>query len=171
MKITVEIFHAYLKCPTKCWLRAKGEPFGGNIFPEWVKVRNDSYRTTETKRLIADVPDNKVACSPGAEKIKGVKWRLAYSVAVKAKIDSCVLETELHAIERLLAMSQGRPADFVPIRFAFANKFASDDKLLLGFDVFVMSKSLGREVGTGKIIHGDKSTALTAKTSTLWVSS
>ena len=83
---------------------------------------------------------------------------------MQAKTDSCVLETELHAIERLVAQGQGRPADFIPIRFAFANKLGSDDKLLLGFDVFVPSKSLGRKVGTGKIIHGDDSATLKANT-------
>jgi hypothetical protein len=44
MKITPGLFEAYLKCPTKCWLRATGERSAGNIYSEWVKEQNDSYR-------------------------------------------------------------------------------------------------------------------------------
>ena len=29
MKITSDVFEAYLKCPTKCWLRATDEPSAG----------------------------------------------------------------------------------------------------------------------------------------------
>ena len=41
MKITSDLFHAYLKCSTKCWLRATNEPATENDYPkfadpEWV---------------------------------------------------------------------------------------------------------------------------------------
>ena len=52
MKITSAVFEAYLKCPTKCWLRASGEPTSGNTYAEWVKAQNASYRETETARLV-----------------------------------------------------------------------------------------------------------------------
>jgi hypothetical protein len=54
MKITPDVFEAYLKCPTKCWLRATDEPSTGGTYPEWVKVQNGSYRVSETRRLVAD---------------------------------------------------------------------------------------------------------------------
>ncbi len=167
MKITSDVFEAYLKCPTKCWLRATGEPSAGNTYPEWVKAQNDSYRTAETERLIAESPNNGVARSPAMENVMAAKWRLASSVAVQAQTNCCVLESELHAMERVPAEHQGKPAEFIPIRFVFTNKLGTDDKLLLGFDMFVLSKSLGREIGTGKIIHGDDSAILRANTSSL----
>jgi CRISPR/Cas system-associated exonuclease Cas4 (RecB family) len=46
MKITPDLFEAYLKCPTKCWLRATAEPSAGNTYAEWVKAQSDSYRAT-----------------------------------------------------------------------------------------------------------------------------
>lgn len=167
MKITPDVFEAYLKCPTKCWLRATGEPSAGDTYPEWVKAQNDSYRTIETERLIAESPNNEVARSPAMENVMAAKWRLASSLAVQAQTDCCVLESELHAMERVPAEDQGKPAEFIPIRFVFTNKLGNDDKLLLGFDVFVLSESLGLEIGTGKIIHGDDSATLRAKTSAL----
>lgn len=35
MTITPELFGAYLKCPTKCFLRAHGEPPTGNPYAEY----------------------------------------------------------------------------------------------------------------------------------------
>ena len=167
MKITPDVFEASLKCPTKCWLRATGEPSAGNGYAEWVKAQNDSYRTTETERLIAEFANNEVARSPAMESVMAAKWRLASSLAVQAQTDCCVLESELHAIERVPAEDQGKPAEFIPIRFVFTNKLGNDDKLLLGFDVLVLSTSLGCEIGTGKIIHGDDSATLRTRTSAL----
>ena len=167
MKITRDAFEAYLKCPTKCWLRATGEPSAGNSCPEWLKAQNDSYRTTETARLIAEFANNEVARSPAIENVMAAKWRLASTLAVQAQTDCSVLESDLHAIERVPAERQGKPAEFIPIRFVFGNKLGNDDRLLLGFDVFVLAESLGREIGTGKIIHGDNSAILRAKTSAL----
>ena len=167
MKITPGVFEAYRKCPTKCWLRATGELSAGNAYAEWVKAKNDSYRTTETERLFASSPSDEVVRSPGMETVKVAKWRLASSLAVQAKMDSCALESELHAVDRLPAEGRGKPAQFIPIRFVFTNKLSKDDKLLLAFDAFALSKSLGREVSRGKIIHGDDHATLKVKTSAL----
>jgi hypothetical protein len=165
MKITPDVFKAYLKCPTKCWLRAAHHPPAGSVFSEWVKAQDDSYRSTERERLIAQSANGEVALSPDIENIKAAKWRLALSLAVQAKMDSCVLECELHALERVPAKGRGKPVEFVPIRFVFTNKLGTDEKLLLAFDAFVLSKFLGRQVSIGKIIHGNEQATMTAKPS------
>jgi predicted RecB family nuclease len=167
MKITPTVFEAYLKCPTTCWLRSTGEPSTGNTYSQWVNAQNDSYRATAKARLIAESPNDEVALSPDMENPKAAKWRLAVSVTVQAHMDSCVLESELHAIERVPAEGRGKPAQFIPTRFIFTNKLDKDDKLLLAFDAFALSKSLGREISLGKIIHGDDHTTQKVKTSTL----
>ena len=95
MKITSDVFEAYLKCPTKCWLRSTGETSAGDTYPEWVKAQNDSYRKTGTERLLAESPKDEVVLSPDMENVKGAKWRLASGLAVQAQMDSCVLESEL----------------------------------------------------------------------------
>src|ERR1700730_2143750 len=86
MKITSDVFEAYLKCPTKCWLRSTGEPSLGNSYPEWVKTQNDSYRTTGTEGLLAEYPKDEVVTSQDMENVKGAKWRLASSLAVRAQM-------------------------------------------------------------------------------------
>ncbi len=167
MKITLDLFEAHLKCPTKCWLRAAGESSADNTYAAWVKEQNDAYRTTEIVRLTEQFANNEVAHAPAMENITAAKWRLASSVTARAQMNSWVLESELHAMERVPADDQGKPADFIPIRFFFTNKLGNKDKMMLGFDVFVLSEALGREISVGKIIHGDDSVTLRAKTSAL----
>ena len=58
-------------------------------------------------------------------------------------------------IERVPANGRGQPTQLIPIRFVFTNKLDSDDKLLVAFDAFTLSKSLGREISLGEVIHGD----------------
>ena len=99
MKITPDVFEAYLKCPAKCWLRATNEPSAGGTYPEWVKAQNDSYRVSETRRLVAEFSNDEVVLSPDMENFKVAKWRLASNLAVQAQMDCCVLESEIHALE------------------------------------------------------------------------
>jgi predicted RecB family nuclease len=122
---------------------------------------------SETRRLVAESPDDEVVISPDIKNFKAAKWRLAFSLAVQAQMDSCVLESELHALERVPTEGRGKPAQFIPIRFVFTNKLGNDDKLVLAFDAFALSRSLGREISLGKIIHGDDHATLKVKTSAL----
>ena len=83
MTITASLFEAFLKCPTKCWLRATNEPPTGNTYAEWVKTQNKSYRATETERLIEQTPPDDCALSPPVENLKAAKWLLATDVLVQ----------------------------------------------------------------------------------------
>ena len=67
-----------------------------------------SYRTTETARLVAASPNNEVALSPEIKNVKIAKWRLATSLATNAQMGSCVLESELHAVELVPAEGKGQ---------------------------------------------------------------
>jgi len=156
MKITPDLFEAFLKCPTKCWLRASGEPTSGNAYADWVKSQGESYRGNETARLAGDLSNGDVATSPDVETLKSAKWRLATGVVAQAPVNSCVVESVVHAIERIPSQGRGRAAQFIPIRFIFRNKLTKDDKLLLAFDAFVLAQAMGRDTSIGKIIHGDR---------------
>jgi predicted RecB family nuclease len=155
MKISSDLFEAFLKCPTKCWLRAAGEPGSGNPYAEWVKLQTASYVATQTERLLPETPEDPSAGSPAPENFTTGKWRLATGMVVQALLNSCALESELHAVERVPSEGRGRPAQFIPIRFISTNKLGKDDKLLLAFDALVLSEVIGREIGIGKIVHGD----------------
>jgi predicted RecB family nuclease len=168
MRISSDLFNAFLKCPTKCWLQAAGEAASGNAYAEWITLRNASYYAIELERVLSETPKGEVAVSPPAENLNAAKWRLAAKLAVHARINTYLLDSELHAVELSQSEGRGGPPQLIPIRFVFTNKLAADHKLLLAFDAFVLSKATEREVGFGKIIHGDDHRALKVKTAILY---
>jgi predicted flap endonuclease-1-like 5' DNA nuclease len=84
MTITLNLFEAHLKCPTKCWLRAAGESPSGNEYAEWVMIQTEAYRAAETARLLKQTPPAETALSPPAEYLNNAKWRLAVDLVAQA---------------------------------------------------------------------------------------
>jgi predicted RecB family nuclease len=191
MRITSPIFDAFLKCATKCHLRSLGETGSGNEYAEWVRGRGESYQREAVRALQEAVPETeRVVAPPATENLKTAQWRLAVGLVAQTPDSSAdspvsesrpnevtrglsgphseqLLESRLHAVERVPSEGRGKPAQFVPIRFVFRNKLTKDDRLLLAFDALVLSQVLGRQVSLGKIIHGDDHATLKVKTSAL----
>lgn len=167
MKITSDLLQAYLKCPMKCWLRAAAEVSTGNTYAEWVKAQDESYLSNQTARLVGESSNGEVAISPEVENLKSAKWQLATNIALRAQVNSCAVETYLHAVVRAPSEGRGKTAQFIPIRFIFRNKLTKDDRLLVAFDAFTLAQSLGCEISVGKVMHGDDHTTLKVKTSAL----
>src|SRR5439155_1880850 len=164
MRITPDLFGAYLKCPTKCFLRVHGEAPSGNAYAEWVRSQNECYRSAGVVRLRERVPQVEWADStPDAPDLKTAKWRLAVDFPAQTQN----LECRLHALERVPSEGRGKPTQFIPVRFIFTNKLTKDDKLMLAFDALVLSEMIGREVSLGKIVHGDDYVSLRVKASRL----
>jgi hypothetical protein len=159
MKITPSLFHAHIKCPTKCWLRFTGEPATGNPYAEWEQRQNDSYRDTAIERLRSEVPQGECAIAPAQESLKTSKWRLGFDIAVATSKN---LETSLQAVERVAPEGRGKSARLIPIRFVFTNKLGKDEKLLLGFDAIVLT--------SGSLVHADETHAnIKGKSAYVWV--
>jgi predicted RecB family nuclease len=163
MKITPELFGAFLFCPTKCWLKSNGEHGTGNAYAEWVESQNESFRVAGITRLHSENPEGDAAISPVSDSLKEATWRLATDVLVQTE----QLESRIHALERLPSEGRGRPAQFIPIRFISRNKLTPNDKLLAAFDALTVSGAIGREAKLGKIIHGDDHATLKVKTPAL----
>jgi predicted RecB family nuclease len=160
MIVSSQLFEAYLECPTKCWLRSRAEPVTGNFYAEWARLQNETYLEYGLKRSFATVPESDRATAPPIPKNpKDVTWCLAIDVRWRTK----ALESCLQAVERITSDGHGRPAEFIPYRFEFANKLAKEHKLLLAFDALLLSEALGREVNLGKIVHGDSHAMLKVK--------
>jgi predicted RecB family nuclease len=79
-----QLFEAYLKCPTKCWLRSRDETGEGNEYAEWVKGQNESYRVEGARRLVETVPEDERVVAPPTENLKAAKWRLALDLVAQA---------------------------------------------------------------------------------------
>ena len=163
MTITSQLFEAYVRCPTKCWLRYSGENATGNAYAAWVHAKNEAYRAEGINRLVAEVPDaERVAASP-TKNLETATWRLAVDLPARAPN----IEARIPIVERAPSAGPGKAAQFLPVQFAWTNKLGPDDKRLLAFDALVLSEMLGRDVPTGKIIHGDDHAVLKVKTSGL----
>lgn len=164
MTITDDLVETFLKCPTKCFLRSRGEAGTGNAYAAWVRTKNDVFRIEGTKRLVAEVTPDK--CAIGTQAMGSLKppaWHLGIDLAVQSQELQCFC----HAVEQIPSAGRGRAAQFVPIRFLFRNKLNRDDKVLLAFDARVLSEVLSRAVGLGKIVHGKNYSTLKVKTSAL----
>ncbi len=159
MKPNSDLFHAFLKCPMKCYLRSTGQAGSGNAYAEWVRVQNDAYRGEATQRLMEAVPEAERVVTPPTKDLKTATWRFAVDLHAEAE----TTESWLHAVERVPSQGRGKPALFIPVRFNFLNKLTKHDQFLVAFDALVLSKALGREVSVGKIVHGDDHTMLTVK--------
>ena len=164
MAVTSQLFEAYLKCPTKCFLRARSEADAGNPYATWMEAQNKSYRSEGRKRLTeGSLRDDCVISPPDIGHFKVGKWRLAVDIIACTQN----LESSIDAVERLPSGRRGKPTQFIPIRFIFTNKLCRDDKLLLAFDALTLAEFMGRNILAGKIIHGDDHTAARVKTSPL----
>ncbi len=160
MIVSSQLFEAYLECSTKCWLRSRAEAATGNSYAEWARQQNETYLEYGLKRSFAMVPESDRATTPPIPKnLKYVTWRLAIDVRWRMR----ELESRLQAVERIPSEVHGRPAEFIPYRFEFANKLAKEHRLLIAFDAFLLSEVLGREVNLGKIVHGDSYATLRVK--------
>lgn len=164
MKITSNLYEAYLKCPTKCWLISQGDIAFGNTYAEWVRIQNESYKSECVTRMLDDFPQNKCTVAlPEPVIFASAKCRLAVDILVQAHS----LESRLHAVERVQFGDEGGRDQFIPICFIFTNKITQDDKLRVAFDALILSETLGREVGLGKIIHGESHITTKVKTAIL----
>ena len=152
MNISSQLFEAYLYCPTKCWLQSRGETVSGNMYAEWARTHKEVYYKEGLKRAFEIFPETVRAINPPISKsFKDARWRLAIDV----RLQTNELESRLLHVERVPSEGRGRPVQFIPYHFEFANKLTKNDKLSLAFDALVLSKAAGREVGLGKITHGN----------------
>lgn len=79
MIITNDLVEAFLKCPTKCFLRSGGEAGTGNAYAAWVRTKNDVFRIEGTKRLVAEVASDKCDIGTQAmESLKPAQWTWAW---------------------------------------------------------------------------------------------
>ncbi len=117
MTITPYLFEAFLRCPTKCWLRSANEPSAGNAYAQWSKARNECYRAEGVARLAADRPASECVAAPAVETIKSAAWLLGVDVAARA----AGVETRIAAVERVPSAGRGKTSSRLgiwPMRLA-----------------------------------------------------
>ena len=164
MAISAELFEAYLKCPTKCWLYFHGEEGNRNIYSEWVRKKNETFRTNGIKLLTDGTQKSEyIIATDRPVNLETASWRLAIDFPVRNK----ELNSRLHAVERIPSESRDKPCRYLPIRLIVSNKLTKLDKLLIAFDALLLAESQKYEISHGKIVYGDDFSTLKVKTSAL----
>jgi predicted RecB family nuclease len=161
--VTSRLFETYLACPTKCYLQSIGEVAANNDFAVWNETRSESYRSEGVQRLTTDHHSQLDVEPPETGHWKNGSWHFTLNRVVRVQN----MEANLQVVERIPPEGTNKSSQFVPIRFVAANKLSRSDKLMVGFDAFVLSKASGVKVGLAKIIHGDKRSVFKVKTNSL----
>jgi hypothetical protein len=79
------LFDAYLKCPTKCYLRSTGRIGSGNEYAEWARETNEAYQRKAALRLAEALAEHERADTAlGDANLKNATWRLEFTSSVVA---------------------------------------------------------------------------------------
>ena len=164
MPITSHLFEAYLKCPTKCLLRSRGETGAENSYANWVRAQQLSYTSEGIKQLVKGLATDEVITKTiDSKETQSPKWCLAIQTIAHTRN----LESIIHAVEHRTPEGEEKPASIVPIKFINTNTVHKHDKLSLAFDSLALSQMLGRDIVVGNIVYGDDHTRLTVNTGAL----
>lgn len=154
MLITEEIFHAYLNCETKSFLKFSNNVGSQLEFSDWQDHVIENFRKKCCIKLRSDFRDDE--CLSGIllpQALEGNKCRLIIDCIVQAP----EIQSRIHALERLSpSSSKSKHNSFIPIRFVPSEKVAKHDKLLLTFDALALSLASGKTPQFGKIMHGSE---------------
>jgi hypothetical protein len=78
--INSHLFEAYLKCPTKCFLRSLGETGTENSYANWASAQHLSYSSEGIKQLVKGfAEDDVITGTIDSDEKRSPKWRLTAS--------------------------------------------------------------------------------------------
>jgi hypothetical protein len=100
------LVEAFLKCPTKCFLRSLGETGVGNTYADWVCAQSTAYQREGSTRLKGGANGECVTGPLDRKKLKSATWRMTTESKVCAQNLACTL----HAVERVPSDNPGTPA-------------------------------------------------------------
>jgi predicted RecB family nuclease len=164
MKITSQLFEAYVKCPTKSWLLAQREQYTENRNAEFAGSQGEVYCSKASKVFLSRISANEVMVGPFAlGNSKENRSHVAEDVIAQVTLRSnwpgvnlpCDLETHLHLVQSVSSNTGGATDKLMPIRFIIRNKLKTYDRLLMAFDATVLSELTGQVIARGKIVHGE----------------
>ncbi len=107
MKISSQLFEAYLYCPLQCWLHSRAETISGNIYAEWARAHKEAYYKNGLKHAFTTIPEPARAINPPiSKKVTDSTWRLTTNI----RLNTNDIEAHLQAVEKLPSEGGARPA-------------------------------------------------------------
>jgi predicted RecB family nuclease len=159
MLITDVVFEAFLNCQTKAWLKVSGLEAGQSDLLKWKQQTSRTYEEDFYSKLQSTVPNELCLKDVVLDEVINDKFRILLNCQVKTG----KIQSRINALELIATSHKSQNALYVPIRSVPMEKLTKQDKLLLGFDAFVLSSLTGGIPVFGKIVHGPNMKAIKIK--------
>jgi hypothetical protein len=163
MLITTEIFRAFLNCETKSYLKSSGNVGPQRELIEWERSRLDDFKQKCLVKLRANFEENE--CLAGISSLQALE-NSKYSLIIDCVLQAQGLQSQIHALERLIPSVNRKHNTLIPIRCLPNKKITKYDKLLVAFDALVLFTAFGEMPLFGKIIHGSEQKTVKIKLAT-----
>src|SRR3954470_18038718 len=151
--ISAKVFAAYLRCPTKAHLLARGERLPGTFFTDMLDRISTAYRTAARERLGASVADFQSvgrltsAAKPTSDRAV---------VFVDCETTSYALDTATRTRSDCKTRRGEPSSDYMPVLFSAWDQSDQLHNLLVCFGALAIQQVTGREIpSVGKIIYGE----------------
>jgi len=157
MPVTREVFEAFLKCPTKSYLRSKNVVGVYSEFGEWQQHVQERFKQAACRQFCSSVPEDELHV--GTPPLRALEDR-RYHVITDYAVDRPSIQSRLHAL-KLARSDNDVGGPYIPIRFIPRETLTAADKLLLAFDALALSQASGKMPRIGRIIHGPQYASVT----------
>ena len=150
--ITATVFAAYLRCPTKAYLLARGDRPPHTFFIDMLDRISTAYRTAARERLGASVADFQsvgrltAAAEPTSDRA---------AVFVDCETTSYALAIATRTRLDCKTRSDEPSPDYVPVLFSAWDQLDRVDDLLVCFGALAIQHATGKKISSvGKVIYG-----------------
>ena len=165
MSITQEIFEAFLKCPTKAYLRSSSAAPTDPALDQSQQRLQEEFKQNGWAKLRSTIPADEVY--EGTPALRVLKQGLRRLV-----LDCTVTGPEARArIHGLILAPLETDTDhrvYIPFRFVLNEKISTSDKLLLAFDALALSHAAGKTPRLGRLFHGREYARVTVPLTALY---
>ena len=159
--ISATVFAAYLRCPTKAYLLARGERPPGSFFTDTLGRISSAYKATARERLgasvagFASISRLPLPTAPASDRA------VAF---VDCETASYALDIPTRARSDCKTRRDEPGPDYVPVLFSAWDQSDQFDNLLVCFGALAVQQATGRKIpSVGKVIYGEDQRIRTIK--------
>ena len=157
MRITDDLFDAFLHCETKSHLKGSGMAGDPEAWAVWDHHCIEVYKQQCYMRLRAEYGEGLPHDLPQS------RWR----VLLDCRVQTPTMQAHIPLVECGPAGGQTPPAAYIPVRVIPREKLTPQDKLVLAFDALVLAAATGHMPPFGKLIYGEAYTV--TSTPSQWI--
>src|SRR3954469_17256885 len=159
--ISATVFAAYLRCPTKAYLLARGEKPPGSFFTDTLGRISSAYKATACERLgagvagFASISRLPLPTAPASDRA------VAF---VDCETASYALDIPTRARSDCRTRGDEPDPDYVPVLVSAWDQSDQFDSLLVCFGAVAVQQATGKKIpSVGKVIYGEDQRLRTIK--------